>query len=174
MERGVSPTVPGPTETSAKLRLRAAMEARDRAAAVDAFAPDAVVRSPFTGRLTFNGHEQIGALIDVLFGTLNELRYTDQLVGDDEAFLVATARVGGSEVEMVDHLRLDEQGRIRELTVFFRPMPSIAVAMRVIASGLVRPRSPVRALAISLLTRPLGLLTSVGDRIGVRLVGPSL
>ena len=48
--------------TPTKLPLRSAMEARDLGAAVDAFAPDAVVRSPLTDKLTFNGHEQIGAL----------------------------------------------------------------------------------------------------------------
>jgi hypothetical protein len=46
--------------------------------------------------------------------------------------------------------------------------------MRLIGSGLARPKSRIRAAAISLLTRPLGFLTRVGDRIGVRLVGPAL
>jgi hypothetical protein len=163
-----------PAETQTKSDLRAAMEARDRAALVDAFAPDAVFRSPLTARFTFKGREQIGALIDVVLDVFDDFHYTDELLGRDEVFLVARAQVAGRDLEMVDHIRLDEQGKIRELTVFFRPLPAIAVAMRLIGSGLVRPHSAGRAIAISLLTRPLGLLTGVGDRIGARLVGSAL
>jgi len=163
-----------PAEIQTKLAFRAGMEARDRAAVVDSFAPDAVFRSPFTARFTFQGREQIGALIDVVLDVFDDFHYTDELLSRDDVFLVARARVDGSDLEMVDHLRLDEQGKIRELTVFFRPLPSSAVAMRLIGSGLVRPHSSVRAAAISLLTRPLGLLTRVGDRLGVRLVRPAL
>jgi hypothetical protein len=75
---------------------------------------------------------------------------------------------------MVDHVRLDESGKIRELTVFFRPMPAIAVAIRLLGTGLGRRKSRVRAELISLLTRPLGFMTRVGDRIGVWLVRPTL
>jgi hypothetical protein len=150
------------------------MEARDRAAAVDSFATTAVFRSPFTGRLTFNGHEQIGALIDVILDVFDDFHYTDELRGSNDAFLVARARVGGTDVEMVDHIRLHEDGKIREFTVFFRPLPAIAVAMRLIGSGLTRRSSTTRALVISVLTRPLEFLTRVGDRIGVRLVRSTL
>lgn len=161
-------------ETHTKSEFRAAMEARDRAAVVDTFAPGAVFRSPLTTRLTFEGREQIGALIDVVLDVFDDFHYTDEVGDGDEVFLVARARIAGRDLEMVDHIRLDEQGKIRELTVFFRPLPAIAVAMRLIGSGLVRPHSAVRATAISLLTRPLGFLTRVGDRLGVRLVRPAL
>lgn len=159
---------------STKLKIRVAMEARDLTAVVDAFAPNAVIRSPLTGRLTFQGHDQIGAVMGVILDVFKDLRYTDELQGADSAILIASARVGGSDIEIADHLRFDEGGKIRELTVFFRPMPSIAVAMRLIGTALGRRKSKARAQTISLLTRPLGLMTSIGDRVGVRLVGPTL
>jgi hypothetical protein len=157
-----------------KLPLRAAMEARDLAAVVDTFAPDAVIRSPLTGRLTFQGREQIRTVMQVILDVFDDLRYTDELHVGDSGVLVASARVAGDDIEIVDHLRFDESGKIRELTVFFRPLPAIAVAMRLIGTGLGRRKSRIRAEAVSLLTRPLGLMTRVGDRIGVRLVGPTL
>jgi hypothetical protein len=55
------------------------MEAGDLTAILDAFAPDAVLRSPFTDRLTFNGHEQIGAISEVILDVFDDLRYTDEL-----------------------------------------------------------------------------------------------
>ncbi len=163
-----------PADSQAKLAIRTAMEAHDLAAAVDAFAEDAVLRSPLTGKLTFQGHEQIGAIMEVVLDVLDGLHYTDELRTGDRAVLVAGARVAGTEIELVDHMRLDENGKIRDLTVFFRPMPAIAVAMRLIGSGLGRRKSRARAATISALTRPLGVMTAVGDPVGVRLVRPTL
>jgi hypothetical protein len=161
-------------DDTAKLDLRIAMERGDLQDVLDAFAPDAVLRSPLTGRLAFSGRAQIGAVMGVVIDVFEDLRYTDQLDCGDRAVLVASARVNGTEIEVVDHLRLDEHGKIRELTVFFRPLPAIAVAMRLIGAGLGARRSRGRAAAISALTQPLGLFTAVGDRIGVALVKPTL
>jgi ketosteroid isomerase-like protein len=166
--------VPTLADSPAKLAIRTAMEAGDLPAVVDAFAPDAVLRSPLTGRLTFRGQAQIRAVMEVILEVFEDLRYDDELQGGDSAVLVASARVGGRDIEMVDHMRLDENGKIRELTVFFRPLPAIAVAMGLIGRGLGRRKSAARGLAISALTQPLELMTEMGDRVGVRLVGPTL
>jgi SnoaL-like domain len=157
-----------------QLPIRTAMEARDLTAALDSFAPDAVVRSPFTARLTFNGREQIGAVLQVVLDVFDGLHYTDELDSGDRAVLVASARVDGTEIELVDHMLLDENGKIRELTVFFRPLPATAIAMRLIGAGLARRSGAGRAGMVALLARPLGLLTAVADRIGVRLIRPTL
>jgi hypothetical protein len=161
---------PAPT----KLPLRAAFEARDHAAVVNAFAPDAVFRSPITGGMAFDGHEQIGALAKVLLEVIDDIRYTDELRSGETAVLVAQARIDGADIEIVDHMRLDDHDKIRELTVFFRPMPAIAIAARAIGTGLGRRRSPTRAAVISLLARPLVLLTRIGDPIAVRLLRGTL
>jgi ketosteroid isomerase-like protein len=162
------------TAATSRLPLRRAMEARDLEGALDAFAPDAVVRSPITSGLTFTGREQIRAILEVVQAGFEDLRYTDELRDGDRAVLVASTRMGGAELELVDHLRLDADGRVAEMTVFFRPMPAVAVSMRVIGSGLARRRSGTLAALVSLLTRPLGLITAIGDRIGVRLVRSAL
>jgi hypothetical protein len=112
--------------------------------------------------------------MEVVLDVYDDLRYTDELQSGDSWVLVGTARVADNELEMVDHMRLDEHGKIRELTVFFRPLPATAVAMRLIGTGLGRRQGRARAQLISLLTRPLGFMTRVGDRVGVRLVGPTL
>jgi SnoaL-like domain len=166
--------MPEPTETVATLPFRAGIEARDLAAVVDAFAPDAVVHSPITGALTFAGHEQIRAVFGVILDVFKDIRYTDELRGEGSAALVASAQVDGTDIELVDHMRLDEDGRISELTVFFRPLPAIAVSARAIGAGLGVRSSRSRARVISALVGPLIPLTRVGDRIGARLIGPTL
>jgi hypothetical protein len=150
--------------------LRAAMEARDAKAAVAAFAPDAVLHSPFTGKLSFTGHEQIAAVTEVILDVLEDFHYTDEVHGPDSAVLVARARAGGQDIEITDHLRLRPDGTIGEMTVFFRPLPATAVALRLIAGGLARRRSPARGALLSVLARPLALFTRAGDGLGVRLV----
>ncbi len=158
----------------AKLPLQAAMEARDLAGVVAAFAPDAVLRSPITDRLTFNGHEQIAAILGVILDVFEDLQYTDEIRGEDSAFLVARARIDGHSIQIVDHLRLGSDGSITEMTVFFRPLPATATALRLIGAGLGRRKSPLRAAVVSTLARPLGVMTRAGDGIGARLVRPTL
>lgn len=166
--------MPELSETATMLPFRAGVEAGDLAAVVDAFAPDAVVHSPITGIVTFAGHEQIRAVFAVILDVFKDIRYSDELHGEDSAVLVASAQVDGTDIELVDHMRLDERGKISELTVFFRPLPAIAVSARAIGAGLGARRSRSRARLISALVGPLTPLTRVGDRIGARLIGPTL
>jgi SnoaL-like domain len=161
-------------EPAQVLPLRAAMEARDLVAACNAFAPHAVLYSPLTRGLAFEGREQIGALIEVLLDALVDLRYTAEGRGGDSAFLVASARVGGEQLELADHLRLDADGLITEMTAFFRPLPATAAALRALGAGLARRKSPARAAIVSALTGPLCLMTKAGDGVGVRLVRGAL
>jgi hypothetical protein len=134
----------------------------------------AVERVGEEDRLTFTGHEQIGALAQVLAEVLDDLRYTDEAGHGTTGFLAWCARIGDQEIEGVDLLRFGPDGKIRELTAFFRPLPAAALALRLIAAGLVRRKSPARAMVVSSLTRPLAAMTRAGDPIGVRLVRSAL
>lgn len=156
--------------TPVESALRVAMEARDLTAIVGTFAPEAELWSPLTAQFTFKGSEEITAIIEVIFDVFEDFHYTDELMGERNGFLVARARVGGVDIEMVDHIIYDADGRIAEFTVFFRPLPAAAVALRLIGAGLARRRSPARAAVISTLARPLGFMTKTGDAIGARLV----
>lgn len=156
------------------LPLQAAMEARDVSAVVDCFAPDAIFRSPLTANLVFKGREQIRTLTEVILDVADGFHYTAEGRGENTAFLVSRARMGGQDIEMAEHLLLRPDGKITEMTVFFRPLPATAAALRVIGAGLGRRRSPARAAVISALARPLGLMTRAGDGIGVRLIRSAL
>ena len=161
-------------QSPTKLPVRAAMEARDRAAVLDAFGEDAVLRSPLTPSLVFTGRDQLAAIIDVLLDALEDLAYSDELIGDDTAVLLGTMQLGGVSVNFTDHLKLRPDGKIGEMTVFFRPLPATAAAMRVIGAGLGRRKSKRRGRTISALVAPLAFMTRAGDRLGVRLLKPTL
>lgn len=162
------------TQSQGPLALRAAMEARDLDAAVAAFAPDAVLRSPFTNGLAFTGRDQIATITQVIFDVLRDLSYTAELHGEDSAVLIGRARVGGQDLETAEHLRLGPDGKITEMTVFFRPLPASTAALHLIAAGLGRRKSPARGAVMSVLTRPLAAITRSTDGSGVRMVRSTL
>ncbi len=154
--------------------LATAMEARDIAAVREAFAPDAIFHSPLTEALAFRGREQIGLLTSVLLEVFEDFRYTGEVLSGDTGFLNARARIGGQEIEIVDHFRLGPDRRIAEITIFFRPLPAAAAALRAIGAGLGRRKSRARGALISALTLPLAVMTRIGDKIGVGLIRASL
>ena len=160
--------------TVPKSALRTAMEARNLPAIVEAFAPDAEFHSPLTERLTFKGREQIAVVSRVVLDVFDDFHYTAELLTDETGFLAARARIDGQDIEMIDHIRFGPDGKIQELTVFFRPLPAAAAALRCIGAGLGRRKGPAMGAIISALTRPLAFLTRVGDGIGVRLIRSTL
>jgi len=166
--------VPAVEPHPAPLPLRTAIEAGDLAAVIDAFAPDAILHSPFTGRLAFTGREQIGTVTQVVMDVITDWRYTDEIRDGDRAVLMATGRAGGQDVEMTEYLRLRPDGRVAELTIFFRPLPGAAAALRLIGAGLGRRKSRLRGAVVSALTSPLAFMTRTGDGLGVKLVRGSL
>ena len=166
--------MPAADPTLDPLPLRVAMEARDLDAVVDCFAPDAVFHSPLTARLAFTGREQIRVLTAVILEVFEDLHYIAEARTENVAFLVSRARIGGQDIEIADHVVLRPDGTIGEFTVFFRPLPATAVALRLIVAGLIRRKSPAQAAAMSAFARPLAVMSRAGDPIGVRLVRSAL
>jgi hypothetical protein len=158
----------------AKSDLRMAMEARDLAAIVDAFAPDAEFISPLTASFVFRGREQIEALSKVVLTVFEGFHYTQELMDDRTGYLVSQAKVDGIDIEMVDSIRFRPDGKIQSLTVFFRPLPAAAAAMRRIGAAFGSRKGPARAALIAALTTPLALMTRFGDKVGVDLIRSSL
>ena len=157
-------------DVSAGSSMRAAMERRDIQAVADAFAAKAEFHSPLTGKLTFKGREQIAVLAGIVLDEFENFRYTDEIMGDEGGFLVGRAKVDGLEIEFVDHLRFGDDGRIAEMTVFFRPLPAAAAALRRIGARLGGQKSHARGAVISILAHPLAIMTRIGDAIGARLL----
>ncbi len=150
--------------------FRAAMEARDRAAVVHSFTTDAILRSPISPKLIFQGGSEIDALYEAILNVFENLRYTDELRHGDVGILVLEARVEGVPIQVVEYMHFADDGRIRDLTAFFRPMPALALAARGLGRELGRRRGPLRSRLISALVSVLVVMSRVGDATVVRLV----
>jgi ketosteroid isomerase-like protein len=126
---------------SATHPFRAAVEAGDVDAALATLAPDVVFHSPAVFH-PYVGHETVGALLRLVFETFEDFRYTDELEGADGTHaLIFRARVGEREVEGLDLLRDDADGRIADFTVMIRPLSGLlalaqALGPKVEAAGL--------------------------------------
>jgi hypothetical protein len=105
--------------------FRAAVEAEDPGALTACLAEDVVFRSPVTFR-AYEGRAVVGTILTE--GAMKVFRgfsYVAQLEDGDVAALVFRARVGDREVDGVDLLRFDDEGRVRELTVLVRPLSGL-------------------------------------------------
>lgn len=106
-------------------RFRAAVEAEDPDALTDALADDVVFRSPAVFK-PYEGKAVVSAiLVQGAMKVFEDFRYTDQLEGSGVATLVFRARVGDRELEGLDLLRFDADGRVGELTVMVRPLSGL-------------------------------------------------
>ena len=116
--------------------FRRAIEARDVDAAVQLFAPDAVLRSPVVHR-PYVGVEPLRAILGAVVRVFEDFRYTAEYAGDDGHVLAFAARIGQRELEGVDVLR-GADGVLTELTVMVRPYSAVT-ALRERMAALLPP-----------------------------------
>ena len=126
-------------------RFRAAVEQGDIDALGELLAPEVVFHSPVTFH-PFVGREAVTRLLNEVGQVFEDFRYTRELAGERAHALIFAARVGDRELEGLDLLRFDEQGRIADFTVMLRPLSALvpfaqAMGERVAAAGLEETRT---------------------------------
>jgi len=105
--------------------FKAAVETEDREALTEALAEDVVFRSPVVFK-PYEGKPVVSTiLIEGALNVFQDFRYRHQIEDGDVAALIFDARVGDRELQGIDLLRFDAEGRIVELTVMVRPMSGL-------------------------------------------------
>ena len=107
--------------------FRTAVESGDFDAAVALLADDVVFRSPAVFK-PYEGKEAVATILRAISTVLEDFRYTDELTGDGAHALIFEARVGDRELQGMDLIRGDAEGRIAELTVMLRPASGLMAA----------------------------------------------
>jgi hypothetical protein len=102
-------------------RFRVAAESKDFSAVGELFAEDVSFRSPVVFA-PYEGRDAVAMLLGAVVKVFEDFRYTDQVETGDTAVLVFEARIGDRELNGVDILRFDAEGRIGEMMVMVRPM----------------------------------------------------
>ena len=104
--------------------FRRAAEAKDFSAIEELFAEDVSFRSPVVFK-PYEGREALGGLLTAVAQVFEDFRYTDQVETGDAAALAFSATVGDRELDGIDFLRFDDEGRVREMAVYVRPMSGV-------------------------------------------------
>jgi hypothetical protein len=148
----------------------AAMKDRDFEAFGAALAPDVVLHSPITGAYKFEGREEVVALVKIVRELFEDLR-ADTYLGEGETqAAMFQARVRGVDLEGMDVLTFDEEGRVSELRIFVRPLPAATALMAGLAGPLARRGGRVAPMLIGPPTRMQAFVARVGDRVALRVL----
>ena len=93
---------------------------------MEALHPDVSFYTPaFTEPI--HGRDNVLMLFAVLGNVFEDPEFVDELEGESTHALVFRLKVDGHPIEGIDHLDLDDEGRVRRITVFMRPLPSLQV-----------------------------------------------
>jgi hypothetical protein len=115
--------------------FKQAAEAKDFSRAEELFSPEVVFRSPAVFK-PYEGLEALGVLLRAVAETFEDFRYVDQVETGDTAVLVFEARVGDRNLDGVDILRFDADGRIAEMMVMIRPLSGLNALAEAMAQRL--------------------------------------
>jgi len=105
-------------------RFRAAAESKNFTAIDELFTEDVVFRSPVVFK-PYEGREAVAVILGAVVQVFEDFRYTDQLETGDAAALAFSARVGERELDGIDFLHFDEEGRVDRMAVYVRPMSGV-------------------------------------------------
>ena len=104
--------------------FRGAAEAKDFSAMDELFAEDVSFKSPVVFK-AYEGRNAVAILLTAVVQVFEDFRYTDHTETGDTATLAFSARVGDRELDGIDLLRFDTDGKVREMAVFVRPMSGV-------------------------------------------------
>jgi len=104
--------------------FRKAAESKDFSAFEEIFAEDVTFRSPAVFR-PYEGRGAVAMLLTAVAGVFEDFRYTDQVEAGETAMLAFSASVGNRELDGIDLLHFDGEGRVQEMSVYIRPLSGL-------------------------------------------------
>lgn len=122
--------------------FKQAAENKDFSAAEGLFSDEVVFRSPAVFK-PYEGVEAMGLVLSAVVQVFEDFRYTDQIESGGTAALLFEARVGDRELNGVDVLRFDPEGRITELMVMVRPLSGLNALVEAMGEKLAEIGVPV-------------------------------
>jgi hypothetical protein len=150
---------------------RSAVEAHDLVALSDALAPEAKLRSPITRRIPFEGRDRVLELMEEIFAILDSMRVVRDIRDGNVQVLEIETRLAGYDLHQIQVIELDDQERVRQITLFMRPLPGVAHLAAHLGPRLVRRRrGPVLAALVAPAMRVTALLLKLSDRLAPRFV----
>ena len=107
----------------------------DKDALARVLAENVVLYSPL-GDEPLTGFEAVVSAIQTVHGTSAKLRYSQVFSGVTHHAIAFRLRVEEAGVDGMDYVRVDPDGNIAEITIFWRPLPSGVELQAKLAHGL--------------------------------------
>jgi hypothetical protein len=102
-------------------RYCAASRAGDIDALMATLAPDVELVSPLSGRMVFRGRDDLRVLLGGVYGSVTNLRWSEQIGQGPARLAVSEAKVGGLRLDDAMMFELAEDGLIRRIRPHLRP-----------------------------------------------------
>jgi hypothetical protein len=150
--------------------FRSAVESRDVDRMLAACTPDAVLRSPVSLGATFRG-EKLRALLEAVVAEFHDVAITEEIRSGDLLLLKQRSTVRGRQTEEVMWMRLGEGDRVREITLYMRPLPGLAATAAALGPRLGRRRHRALGPLAAAGLRPVAAITRLNDRLTPLILG---
>jgi SnoaL-like domain len=148
----------------------AALVARDADALSETLARDVVLHSAVT-LSPFEGAELVTDTYRSVFEAFEELRVVDEFESGDTHAFFWEGRLGGRYVSGADRIRVDSDGRVREITIVGRPMSGVASFLTEIGPRVARRRrGKLAATLLRISARPLPVMLALLDPVSRRML----
>jgi hypothetical protein len=119
-----------------------ALEAWDAGGILDALA-DHVVIYVAVHDAPLRGKDVAGFLFGVLREELGEIEITDEIIEGERAVILFETSIRDARAQGLNVIRMDTEGAIAELTVFFRPLSALSVIAEVIGARMAERFGPM-------------------------------
>jgi hypothetical protein len=121
-------------------RYEAASAAGDIDALMKTLAPDAELISPLVANGVIRGHQDLRILLDAVYSSLHDLRWTEQFGDGRRVVIVGEGKVGPFRIGDAAVIELAEDGLIRRIRPHLRPwLATTFFALRVLPKVAKRP-----------------------------------
>jgi SnoaL-like domain len=117
----------------------AAIAAGDVNALIETLAPDVVLHSAVTGT-PFEGRDVVADTYRSVLESFEEVRIVDEFESGETHAFFWEGRMEGRYVAGADRIRLDAEGKVREITVVGRPLSGLSTFLTGIGPRLARRR----------------------------------
>jgi hypothetical protein len=123
--------------TAGRLRYSRALSAWDHDALIASLREDVVIRVAVHDE-PMQGKQTADFLFGVLRQELNDFGLSDEIVEGDKAVVLFDAQIRGQSAHGLNVVMLDGDGLVRELTGFFRPLPTLQLISEVIGARMAQ------------------------------------
>jgi hypothetical protein len=125
-------------------RYRSASEAGDMAALAETLAADVEVVSPISGRMVFRGQDDVRHLLAAVYGSLEQLRWTEAIGEGAHRVLVGETKIGPLRMTDAMVFELAPDGRIRRISPHLRPWLALTLFALVLGPKVARRPGAIR------------------------------